>query len=181
MIVDYSHIGAFIIGVFIGSLVGNFIASLVKDVYNIAKEYLRYRKDTREIPIKLEFKNVAENEKELLALKYSVLLVRYGKDEVKEAEELLNKEIEFEGYNPKIARIRVHKVLGAQFKCFVDYKSKDQFDIIKKLLEKNGFREVTHDDDRYKKRAWFIHPGFSACKTVDGYVNNFAHPSEYRR
>ena len=97
------------------------------------------------------------------------------------AERLLNKEIKFEGYNPKIARIRVHKVHGAQFKCFVDYKSEDQFDKIKEFLEKNGFKEVTHDDDRYKKRAWFIHPDFSTCKTVEGYVNNFAHPSEYRR
>ena len=45
--------------------------------------------------------------------------MKYGKDEVVKAEKLLNKEIEFEGYNPKIARIRVHKVHGAQFKCFV--------------------------------------------------------------
>jgi len=174
MIVDYSHIAAIIIGIFIGSL--------IRDVYNIIKNKLKYRKDTREIPIKLEFKNVAGNEKELLELKYSVLLVKYGKEEVvKGTEKLLNKEIEFEGYNPKIARIRVHKVLGAQFKCFVDYKSENQFDKIKEFLEKNGFREVTHDDDRHKKRAWFIHPDFSICKTVDGYVNNFAHPPEYRR
>jgi len=158
MIVDYSHIAAIIIGVFIGSL--------IRDVYNIIKNKLKYRKDTREIPIKLEFKNVAGNEKELLELKYSVLLVKYGKDEV---------------YNPKIARIRVHKVHGAQFKCFVDYKSEGQFDKIKEFLEKNGFKEVTHDADKYKKRAWFIHPDFSTCKTVEGYVNNFAHPPEYKR
>ena len=174
MIVDYSHIVAIIIGIFIGSL--------IRDVYNFIKNKIKYRKDTREIPIKLEFKNVAGNEKELLELKYSVLLVKYGKDEVvKETEKLLNKEIEFEGYNPKIARVRVHKVLGAQFKCFVDYKSEGQFDKIKEFLEKNGFKEVTHDADKYKKRAWFIHPDFSTCKTVEGYVNNFAHPPEYRR
>ena len=161
MIVDYSHIVALIIGVFIGLL--------IRDAYNFIKNKLKYRKDTREIPIKLEFKNVAGNEKELLELKYSVLLVKYGKDEVVKAERLLNKEIKFEGYNPKIARIRVHKVHGAQFKCFVDYKSEDQFDKIKEFLEKNGFKEVTHDDDRYKKRAWFIHPDFSTCKTVEGY------------
>ena len=173
MIVDYSHIVATIIGLFIGLL--------IRDIYNIIKNELKYRKDTIELPIKLEFKKISENEKELLGLKYSVLLVKYGKDEVVGPEKLLNKEIVFEGYNPKVARIRIHKVLGAQFKCFVDYKSEDQFDKIKGFLEKNGFREITHDDDKYKKRAWFIHPDFSTCKTVDGYVNNFAHPPEYRR
>jgi len=68
MIVDYSHIMALIIGVFIGLL--------IRDVYNFIKNKIKYRKDTREIPIKLEFKNVAGNEKELLELKYSVLLVK---------------------------------------------------------------------------------------------------------
>lgn len=37
--------------------------------------------EIREIPIKLEFKNVYENEKEFLELPYSILLVRY-EDEV---------------------------------------------------------------------------------------------------
>ena len=83
MIVDYSHIVALIIGVFIGLL--------IRDAYNFIKNKLKYRKDTREIPIKLEFKN-AGNEKELLELKYSVLLVKYGKDEVVKAEKLLSKE-----------------------------------------------------------------------------------------
>jgi len=27
--------------------------------------------------------------------------------------------------NQKIAKLGIHKVLGAQFKCFVDYKSED--------------------------------------------------------
>lgn len=174
MMVDYSYITVTIIGVLIGLF--------MRDIYNIIKNKLEYRIETTEIPIKLEFKNIAENEKAFLELKYSVLLVKYGKDEVvKEPEKLLNKEITFDGYNPKVARIRIHKVLGAQFKCFVDYKSEDQFDKIKRFLEKNGFREITHDDDKYKKRAWFIHPDFSTCKTIDGYVNNFAHPPEYRR
>jgi len=62
--------------------------------------------------------------------------VKYGKDEVVGPEKLLNKEIVFEGYNPKVARIRIHKALGAKFKCFVNYKGEDQFDKIKGFLEK---------------------------------------------
>ena len=138
--------------------------------------------ETTEIPVKLEFKNINENEREFLELKYSVLLVKHGKDEVvKEPELLLNKEIEFKGYNPKVAKLRVHKVLGAQLKCFVDYRSEDQFSKIKSFLEKNGFREILHDDDKFKKRLWFIHPDYSTCTTVDGYINNFVHPPSYRK
>ena len=108
--------------------------------------------------------------------------MKHGKDEiVKEPESLLNKEIEFKGYNPKTAKIRVHNTLGAQFKCFVDYESEEQFPKLKEFLEKNGFKEVTHDDDKYKKRAWFIHPEFATCTTVDGYTNNFIHPPKYRK
>ena len=86
MMVDYNYITATIIGVFIGLF--------MRDIYNIIKNKLKYRRETTEIPIKLEFKNIAENEKAFLELKYSVLLVKYGKDEVvKEPEKLLNKEI----------------------------------------------------------------------------------------
>jgi hypothetical protein len=173
MIVDYSHIVAFIIGVF--------TRLFTREIYDFVKNKLKYRTETIEMPVTLEFKNVDENEREFLELKYSVLLVRHGKDEVKESGKLLNKMFKFEGYNPKVAKLRVHKVLGAQFKCFVDYKSEDQFGKIKSFLEKNGFKEVSHDDDKFKKRAWFIHPDYSTCTTVDGYINNFVHPPSYRK
>ena len=173
MMVDYSHMVASIIGIFIGLF--------MRDIYNFTKNKLIYLRDTTEIPIKLEFKNVDENEKEFLELEYSVLLVRFGKDEVKESGKLLNKMFKFEGYNPKIAKLRVHKVLGAQFKCFVDYKSEDQFSKIKSFLEKNGFKKISHDDDKFKKRVWFVHPDYSTCITIDGYINNFVHPPSYGR
>lgn len=167
MIIDYSHIIASIIGILLGLF--------MKDVYKLIKKKWKCWRETTVIPIKLKFCDIVENEKELLGLKYSVLLVRHGKDKVKESGDLLNKAIKFEGHNPKIAKLRVHKVLGAQFKCFVDYKSEDQFDRIKSC-----FKEVSRDDDKMKKRAWFIHPDYSTCTTIDGYVNNFAHPPTYK-
>ena len=173
MILDYSNI--------VASIIGIFIWLFTKEIYYFLKDKLKYRMETIEIQIILKFKNVDENEKEFLELKYSVLLVRHGKDEVKESGNLLNKMLEFEGYNPKVAKLRVHKVLGTQFKCFVDYKSGEQFGKIKSFLEKNGFKEVSQDDDRYKNRAWFIHPDYSTRITVDGYINNFVHPPSYRK
>lgn len=104
MMVDYSHIVATVIGIFIGLL--------VRDIYTFIKGKLQYLRETVEIQIKLRFKNVDENEKEFVELRYSILLVKYGKDEVvKEPEKLLNKQIMFKGYNPKVARIRATKFL----------------------------------------------------------------------
>jgi len=185
MKIDYNYIWVSAIGIFLGLF--------TREIYNFIKNKLKFRMETTEISIRLEFKNVYENEKELLELPYSVLLVRYGKDEIKEHKELMNKMFKFEGRsNQKIAKLRVHKVLGAQFKCFVDYavwyshtavdyKSEDQFSKIKNFLERNGFKEISHDDDKFKKRVWFIHPDYSICTTTDGYINNFVHPPSYRK
>ncbi|MBM3703094.1 MAG: hypothetical protein FJW63_08960 [Actinobacteria bacterium] len=175
--VDYNYI-IYIITTVLGILLG----LVIRDIYSFVKHKIRYGTETTKTPITVQFSSIAEGEEEFLKLKYYLLLVKHGKDEViKDPEKLLNKEIKFEGYNPKIAKLRVHKILGAQFKCFVDYENEDQFDRIKNFLEKNGFSEVSHDDARMKKRAWFIHPKYSTCRTEDEYINNFTHPPTYEK
>ncbi len=110
-------------------------------------------------------------------IKFGLLHVRDGKDEVSDRGELLNKinwfkKVDRQG-NLKTS-VRYTKNLGFQFKCFADYMDIN-FDQLKEVLEKNGYLRVTKGEGK-AKRVWFIHPDYPSCKTVDKIENNFFYP-----
>jgi len=70
--------------------------------------------------------------------------------------------------------VRYVKNLGFQFKCFAYYEEAD-FDRLTELLEKNKYLNIIKGKVK-SKRAWFIHPDYPTCKTVDGFENNFFYP-----
>jgi len=113
-----------------------------------------------------------------MSVRFGVLHVRDGKDQVADRGPLLNKEIYFEDVDDRgtlLATVHYDSVLGLQFKCFVDHRGYT-FEVVKQALERNGFTEVTRGEGK-ALRAWFLLPGYSLCSTVDGHTNNFLYPA----
>ncbi|MGI0016320.1 MAG: hypothetical protein ACREBU_23110 [Nitrososphaera sp.] len=113
-----------------------------------------------------------------LNLHFGLLHVRDGKDEVSDKGPLLNEEIvftEIDRLGNIEATIRFSKHLGFQFKCYVDYRPYE-FDEVNRLLEGNNFLDISRGEGK-PFRIWFILPGYTTYKTVDGIVNNFYYPS----
>jgi hypothetical protein len=111
-------------------------------------------------------------------LKFGLLHVRDGKDEVKDSGPLLNKEIAFHEIDRRgtLQAVVVYpENIGFQFKCFVDIKGND-FEKVKKALEDNGFTEISQGGGK-ASRIWFILPEYKTYKTVDGLLDNFYYPS----
>lgn len=170
-----------IFGYLITTVIGILIGLFIKDFYKEGKKQIRYLMRTQKQQIKLFFEKINDNEKDLIKLKYCLLLVRFGRDEVEDRGEKLLEVSEFTGTNPKTAKLKVHNILGAQFKCYIDYKEGNQLYDLKNFLERNGFIEISHDDDKSKNRLWFIHPGYGDCRTINGFINNFVHPMKYKK
>ncbi len=111
-------------------------------------------------------------------LRFGLLYVRDGKDQVPDHGPLLNKELYFREIGDRgtlAIEVEHDSILGFQFKCFVDYRGYE-LDWVKNALEANGFREVTEGQGR-AFRAWFLIPEHSVCETIDGIRNNFAYPA----
>ena len=109
---------------------------------------------------------------------FGLLQIRDGNDEFSNSGPLLNKEIFFNKIDQRgnfIVSINYTKNLGFQFKCFADYTG-ITFEHLKETLEKNGYIYVSKGKGKMM-RAWFIHPDYSICKTVDKLINNYYYPS----
>lgn len=112
------------------------------------------------------------------SLKFFLLQVRNGKDEVPGAGPPLNKEIEFSKIDDRgnlEAIVRTPANSGFQFKCFVHYAPLE-FQNVKKLLEEAGFDQISEGGGR-SFRAWFLIKNYPVYTTKDGFVNNFYYPS----
>lgn len=111
-------------------------------------------------------------------LRFGLLHVRDGKDEVPDHGPLLNKETYFNELDDRgtlIVKVAHDPGLGFQFKCFVDHRGYS-FERVKKALEANGFYEVTKGEGK-KFRAWFLLRNYNVCSTIDGIRNNFFYPA----
>lgn len=157
----------------IASIISLLLGLITRDIYSYVQERLKIKHTT----VRLFFQEISENEEAFLHLDYYVLIVRYGKDEVRESSSLINKVYKFEGINPKRVVIPVHKKLGVQFKCYVDMRGNINKQELRKFLEKNGFFDIAEDSDKAINKLWFLIPGYSIYKTIDGYKNNFCHPT----
>ncbi|MCP4594790.1 MAG: hypothetical protein GY842_29005 [bacterium] len=110
-------------------------------------------------------------------MEFGLLHVRDGKDDVEDRGPLLNKTKSFKAVDERgtlAARIKYSKRLGFQFKCFVDHPGMD-FAEVKGILKKAGFPAVEKGGGK-QQRAWFLHPDYPTCKTVDQITNNFFYP-----
>jgi len=110
-------------------------------------------------------------------IKFGVLHVRDGKDEVADSGPLLNRPHYFRNIDNcgmLEATIRFSRRLGFQFKCFADLRG-ISFGEAKAILEKNGYLEITKGEGK-QDRLWLIHFNYSTCVTVDGIKNNFWYP-----
>jgi len=113
-----------------------------------------------------------------LNLRFELLHVRDGKDEVKDAGPLLNEEILFRAidrHGTLEATVKYSKRLGFQFKCFVNQGEYD-YGRLEQLLKDNHFTEISKGVGP-KFRIFFILPDYQTYKTVDGFLNNYFYPS----
>lgn len=111
-------------------------------------------------------------------VKFGLLHVRDGKDQVSDHGPLLNREIYFEHADRRKTLsvvVRHAKNIGFQFKCFADHPDLS-FQSIKNMLENHGYKQVSKGGGK-SFRAWFILDEHEECKTVDGITNNFYYPS----
>lgn len=113
-------------------------------------------------------------------VKFGLLHVRDGKDEMPDRGPLLNKWVRFsrpDRHGRSWAKVGYVRRLGFQFHCYVDYRVYG-FEEIKRALENGGYTEVYPDTD--PRRAWFLLPGYKACRTADEnpMVNNFFYPAD---
>ena len=129
-------------------------------------------------------------------VKFGYLLIRFGRDEVlretltddeKRDAILQNKDIYAKSYydeNKKEINVslplKVHKVLGVQFKCFVDVLDFNKLNDLKSLLEGDEkFDNVGISGLVDKHRIYFLLKDIPKAKTPEpeGIVNNFIYPT----
>lgn len=90
-------------------------------------------------------------------VRFGLLHVRDGKDQVADHGPLLNREIYFEHADRRktlSAVVRYAKKIGFQFKCFADHPDLS-LKSITSMLESNGFKQVSKGGGE-AFRAWFI-------------------------
>jgi hypothetical protein len=118
------------------------------------------------------------DELQALNLRFELLHVRDGKDEVRDAGPLLNQEISFRAidrHGNLEATVQYTKRLGFQFKCFVNQGDYD-YDKLAQMLKDSHFTEISKGVGP-KFRIFFILPDYQKYTTVDGFVNNYYYPS----
>jgi hypothetical protein len=113
-----------------------------------------------------------------LNLRFEILHVRDGKDEVKDAGPLLNEEIPFRAidrHGTLEANVKYSKRLGFQFKCFVN-QGEYSYEKLEQALRGGQFIEITKGiGPRF--RLFFILQDYPTYKTIDGFINNYYYPS----
>jgi len=113
-----------------------------------------------------------------LNLRFGVLHVRDGKDEMKDSGPILNEEIEFRPVDRRgtmEATVTYSKRLGFQFKSFVDHGEYD-YERIEQLLKNSQFTDISRGQGK-KFRIWFILNDFPTYNTFDGFLNNYYYPA----
>jgi len=113
-------------------------------------------------------------------MRFGLLHVRDGKDEIPDRGPLLNRWIRFSRPDRSgrlWAKVWYARRLGFQFHCYVDYRAYS-FDEIGRALGDGGYTSVHQDTD--PRRAWFLLPGYKTCRTADEnpMVNNFFYPAD---
>lgn len=119
-------------------------------------------------------------------------LVRFGIDEIieKATEKerkyavLQNKEFEAKSYYDEINKemkieipLEIHKILGVQFKIFVDVAGREKLTEIENFLQENEqFDDIRISDGLGKNRIYFLLKYLSNTKTIEGIRNNFIYP-----
>jgi hypothetical protein len=113
-----------------------------------------------------------------LNLRFELLHVRDGKDEVKDSGPLLNEEVPFRAidrHGTLEANVRYSKRLGFQFKCFVN-QGEYGYGQLEQLLKDSQFVEISKGVGP-KFRIFFILQDYPTYKTIDGFLNNYFYPS----
>jgi hypothetical protein len=113
-----------------------------------------------------------------LNLRFGLLHVRDGKDELRDSGPTLNEEIEFQAVDRRgtfEAVVKFSKRLGFQYKCFVD-QGEHGFEKVEALLKSNRFVEISKGEGK-RNRIWFILPEHPTYKTFDGFINNYYYPA----
>ena len=127
-------------------------------------------------------------------VKFGYLLIRFGRDDVlretltdeeKRDASLQNKEIYAKSYYDENKKetivsipLKVHKVLGVQFKCFVDVLDFNKLNDLKSLIEEDEkFDNVGISGLVDKHRIYFSLKEVPEAKTPEGIVNNFIYPT----
>jgi hypothetical protein len=121
---------------------------------------------------------VLNDDLQKLNLKFWLLHVRDGKDEVRDAGPLLNEEIAFRPVDRRgtmEATVRYAKSLGLQFKCFAE-QGNHTFETVETRLKDNGFVEISKGVGP-KFRVFFILTEHPTYTTVDKFLNNYYYPS----
>lgn len=172
--------------IIVSGIVINILGAVITCVIIFFKDKLRNILSSvkRDIELFLKF----ETEGILKNLKFGILHVMDGKDDIKDKDNLLNKVIWFKlikkaiilvGLKNSISckykvRVSFNGRLGMQFKCFVDFKDID-FQEVFNILEQNSFADITVGIGK-KNRVWFIHPEYEVHTTSDQIKNNFIYP-----
>jgi len=121
---------------------------------------------------------VLNDDLQKLGLRFWLLHVRDGKDEIKDAGPLLNEEIAFKSldrHGTMEATVTYSKRIGFQFKCFVEQVDYP-YERVEQLLKESDFSEPSKGVGP-KYRIFFILKEYPTYKTIDGFVNNFYYPS----
>lgn len=160
-------------------------------LYVLAKICISFqtKKDVRTFSVKCVDPSLGRS------VKFGYLLIRFGRDDVlikgtltnKEKRDafLQNKEVYAKSHydeNKKEINVRitlkVHKILGVQFKCFVDVLDRNKLDKLKCLIEeeKEKFGKVGLSGLSRKHRVYFLLKDIPETKTPEGFVNNFVYP-----
>lgn len=111
-------------------------------------------------------------------VKFGLLHIRDGKDEIPDRGPLLNRWIRFSRPDRSgrlWAKVWYARRLGFQFHCYVDYRGYS-FEDIKRAVVDAGYTGVY--PDKHPGRAWFLLPAYNTCRTVDGFENNFFYPAD---
>lgn len=158
-------------------------------------QLLLFRLSLRTRTVELTFQANADVPREIAALK--LLMIRYGNDtylkelasdqdrhhgRLRNSVQRVQVEEARDGSKRIVAKLRIHKRLGTQFKFFVDVEG-DAAPVVAYLKTHPAIqsidvtpRPVRQGEGRGRKRLFFLVTEFDQVKTVDGFTNNMIYP-----
>lgn len=157
------------------------------DIASIPAAWVRELFMKKPVPINIVL-SVQDRHRELFKnASFKCLVIRYGtdlyiqhmaNDQEKYDGRLRNNVIDCDYTDGKLSFfVPLHKRLGTQFKCFVDFEHED--DVKNILKHKDEFTRVHSIDESsspYEHRLYYLLRDYGDVETIDGFKNNILMP-----
>jgi hypothetical protein len=160
------------------SVVGAVAAALILSAVGALGVRVRSRRAKKQAVIELPLSGMLFEDSRF---RFGLLHVKDGRDQSAEQSPLVNTTHWFEqasGDRPRlVVSLRYTKRLGAQFKCFADYREMGVEEAERVLGGEEAIGVVNRAGAPGSSRVWFLLHSHETVATSDGFANNFIDPA----